>query len=119
MRLLVVIRYRARQKTQCVQTQCVHPLIPPRPTRDAQFLSAARTIATHFRVPRKTSYASFSRYPAGFVYWGRGLTINGLRYSGSCPFPQTPIPLRFFDVPFKPIVLITVASSDLMRRQTT
>ena len=26
-----------------------------------------------------------------------GPTINGLRYSGSCPFPQTPIPLRFFD----------------------
>ena len=51
------------------------------------------------RVPRKTSFASFSRYPAGFVYWGRGLTINGLRYSGTCPFPQTPIPLRFFDVP--------------------
>ena len=32
-------------------------------------------------VPRKTSFASFSRYPAGLVYWGRGLTINGLRYS--------------------------------------
>ena len=30
---------------------------------------------------------------------GRGLTINGLRYSGSCPFPQTLIPLMFFDVP--------------------
>ena len=27
-------------------------------------------------------------------------TINGLRYSGACPFPQTPIPLRFFDVPY-------------------
>ena len=32
-------------------------------------------------VPRKTSFASFSRCPAGLVYWGRGLTINGLRYS--------------------------------------
>ena len=37
--------------------------------------------------------------PAGLVYWGKGLTINDLRYSGSCPFPQTPIPLRFFEVP--------------------
>ena len=31
-----------------------------------------------------------------------GPTINGLRYSGSCPFPQNPIPLRFFEVPFIP-----------------
>ena len=34
-----------------------------------------------FWVPRKTSFTSFSRYPAGLVYWGKGLTINGLRYS--------------------------------------
>ena len=32
-----------------------------------------------------------------------GLTINGLRYSGACPFPQIPIPLRFFDVPSTPL----------------
>ena len=38
--------------------------------------------------------------PRGLVYWGRGLTINGLCYSGTCPFPQTPIPLRFFYVPY-------------------
>ena len=38
-------------------------------------------IVSSYWVPRKTSFASFSRYPAGLVYWGRGLTINGLRYS--------------------------------------
>ena len=37
-------------------------------------------IATDIGAPRKTSFASFSRCPAGLVYWGRGLTINGLRY---------------------------------------
>ena len=55
-----------------------------------------------YGAPRKTSFAGFSRCPAGLVYWGRGLTINGLRYSGTCPFLQTPIPLRFFDVLYGP-----------------
>ena len=45
------------------------------------------------------SAASIRSQPNGRIL-GEGLTINGLRYSGSCPFPQTPIPLRFFDVPY-------------------
>ncbi len=46
------------------------------------------------RVPRKTSFASFPRYPAGLVYWGKGYKSNDLRYKQSCPFPQPPIPFQ-------------------------
>ena len=38
--------------------------------------------------------------PCGACLLGEGLTIDGLRYSGACPFPQPPpIPLRFFEAP--------------------
>ena len=42
---------------------------------------ALRMSNGNYWVLRKTSFASFSRCPAGLVYLGKGLTINGLGYS--------------------------------------
>ena len=48
------------------------------------------------RVPRKTSYAGFSRYPAGLVYLGKGYKSTAYVTDDHIP---SPIPLRFFEVP--------------------
>ena len=48
---------------------------------------------------RRLLFCGDKKVPCGICLLGKGLTINGLRYSGSYPFPQTPIPLMFFDVP--------------------
>ena len=47
----------------------------------------------------KNQFRWLFEVPCGTCLLREGLTINGLHYRRSCPFPQTPIPLRFFDVP--------------------
>ena len=58
-----------------------------------------RTTIEEIQGTSKNQFRWFFEVPCGACLLGEGLTINGLRYSGACPFPQTPIPLRFFEVP--------------------
>ena len=42
------------------------------------------------KVPRKTSFASFSRYPAGLVYWGKGYKSMAYVTADDVPSPKPP-----------------------------
>ena len=70
--------------------------LPPNPHPVEVFRGAQQSMAY---VTSKNQFRWFLEAPCGACLLGEGLTINGLRYRRSCPFPQTPIPLRFFDVP--------------------
>ena len=51
---------------------------------------------TYGRVPRKTSFASFSRYPAGLVYWGKGVNNQRLTLQLIMALPPNPHPVEVF-----------------------
>ena len=47
-------------------------------------------------VPRKTSFVSFSRYPAGLVYWGKGVNNQRLTLQLIMSLPPNPHPVEVF-----------------------
>ena len=48
------------------------------------------------KVPRKTSFAGFSRYPAGLIYWGKGVNHQRLTLQRIMSLSPNPHPVEVF-----------------------
>ena len=86
-----------------------------RPNPSLKLMDQVREVLRYhhyaYRAPRKTSFASFSRCPAGLVYWGKGVINQWLTLQVMISLPPTPHPVEVFRGALKTVLLRSLNGS--------